>query len=140
MTNEAIANAIRSRFKAQVADLIPLPTQYDNQDLANPDNATWCRLTIKTAASRQVSIGNPSAQRYRTHGVMIAQLFAPLGSGVGELRGIADKVVLAFRGKTDGGVTYASQDKDCPSVEGGWQREDSWQINVVCPFYADDIG
>ena len=47
MTKTAIANAIRSRFKTQVADVLSLATQYDNHKLDNPDNAEWCRLTVK---------------------------------------------------------------------------------------------
>ena len=135
MTSEAIANAIRSRFKTQVADVVPLPTQYDNHDTPNPDNAKWCRLTIKTGETFQVSLGAPGSQRERTHGVVIAQLFGPLGDGDGDLRDIADAVRVAFRRVTDTGVTFRT-----PSIHEQGLLGDSWQINVVCPFYADDIG
>lgn len=135
MTSEAIANAIRSRFKTQVADVLSLPTQYDNHKLDNPDNAQWCRLNIKCGETFQVSIGAPGTQRDRTHGVVIAQLFGPVGAGDGALREIADAVRVAFRRVTDAGVTFAT-----PSVHEQGLFEDSWQINVVCPFYADDIG
>jgi len=135
MTSEAIANAIRSRFKSQVADVLELPTHYDNHKFDNPDNAKWCRLTIKTGETFQMSIGSPDGQRERTHGVMIAQLFGPIGEGDGELREIADAVRAAFRRVTDTGVTFRT-----PSAHEQGLFSDSWQINVVCPFYADDIG
>jgi len=135
MNNESIANAIRSRFKTQVADAIPLSTQYDNHDTDNPDETSWCRLTIKTGKAQQVSIGNPSAQRYRTPGVMIAQLFCPIGKGDSELKGLADSIIAAFRGVTDTGVTFRT-----PYMNEVGRKDADWQINVVCPFYADDIG
>lgn len=135
MTHEAIGNAIRSRFKSQVADVLSLLTQYDNQGFENPDNAAWCRLSVKTGETFQTSIGSPGSNRERTHGVVIAQLFGPVGDGDGELRKIADAVCTAFRRVSDDGVTFRT-----PSMHEQGLFGDSWQINVVCPFYADSIG
>jgi len=135
MNSEERANIIRTRFKTLVADVLNLQTQYDNQDFENPDNDNWCRLTLKTTETFQVSFGNPQGNRYRTHGVMIAQLFGPLGNGDGKLREIADVIMYAFRGVTDNGVTFRAPSHDEVGIFG-----DSWQINVVCPFYSDDIG
>jgi len=135
MDSETMANTIRSRFKTSVADPLSLVTQYDNQTLDNPDNANWCRLTIKSGETMQVSIGSPSSQRERTRGVMIAQLFGPVGQGDGALRGIADSIKSAFRRVTDSGVTFLT-----PSIEERGLFGDAWQVNVICPFYADNIG
>lgn len=135
MTKTAIANAIRSRFKTQVADVLSLVTQYDNQKFDNPDNAKWCRLTIKFGETIQKSVGSPTGNRDRTSGVMIAQLFCPVGAGDGELLTVADAVITAFRRVTDTGVTFST-----PSASGGNRNGNEWQINVNCPFYADDIG
>ncbi len=135
MTFEAMANAIRSRFKTQVADALSLDTQYDNQGRDNPDNVTWCRLTVKPGQTQQVSIGSPGANRDRTPGVAIAQLFCPIGFGDGNLLNVADSVRTAFRRVSQSGVVFRT-----PYIQTVGQRQDSWQINVVCPFYADDIG
>lgn len=135
MNSEAIANAIRSRFKTQIADVESLATQYDNQKFDNPDNTKWCRLTIKCGQTYQVSIGSPTGNRDRTPGVMIAQLFCPVGDGDGGLREVADAIREAFRRVTDTGVTFKT-----PSINEVGRNGAEWQINVNCPFYADDIG
>ena len=135
MTKTAIANAIRSRFKTQVADVLSLPTQYDNHKLDNPDNAKWCRLTVKFGETIQKSVGSPTGNRDRTPGVVIAQLFCPAGSGDGELLTVADAVIAAFKRVTGTGVTFRTPSADVRGRNGA-----EWQINVNCPFYADDIG
>jgi len=135
MSWPAIANTIRGRFKTQIADAESLTTQYDNQSLDNPDNEIWCRLTIKSGETTQESIGSPSANRDRTRGVMIAQLFAPVGNGDGELKELAETIRSAFKRVTQDGVTFKT-----PYIRELGMRNDSWQINVICPFYADDIG
>jgi len=135
MTKTEIANAIRSRFKAQVADVLSLATQYDNQKLDNPDNVQWCRLTISPGQTTQESIGNPAGQRFRTPGVMIAQIFCPVGAGDGGLWDLADSIESAFRCVTDSGVTFRT-----PYSYKVGRKGNEWQINVNCPFYADDIG
>lgn len=135
MSWSAIANTIRSRFKNQIADAESLTTQYDNQSLDNPDNEIWCRLTIKSGETTQESIGSPSSNRERTSGAMIAQLFAPTGKGDGDLKELAETIRAAFKRVTQSGVTFRT-----PSIKEQGKREGMWQVNVVCPFYADDIG
>ena len=135
MTKTEITNAIRSSFKTQVADVLSLTTQYDNQSLDNLDNVQWCRLTISLGETLQKSIGNPAGQRFRTSGVMTAQIFCPVGAGDGGLWDLADSIEAAFRCVTDTGVTSKTPSSYKAGRDGG-----EWQINVNCPFYADDIG
>jgi len=134
MTKKEIANAVRTRFKTQVADVLSLGTQYDNQKYDNPDNAKWCRLTVKFGETIQKSVGSPTGNRDRTSGVMIAQLFCPAG-GDGELLDVAGAVETAFKRVTYNGVTFRT-----PSTYPQGRVGAEWQINVNCPFYADDIG
>jgi len=135
MAWDALFNTIRSRFKTQVADALSLPTQYDNQEYENPDDGNWCRLTIMPGETMQASIGSPSGNRERTVGAMIAQLFAPLSHGDGDILEIAESIRAAFKRVTDGAVTFRT-----PYLVRRGRQIDSWQINVVCPFYSDDIG
>jgi hypothetical protein len=135
MTFEQLANTIRSRFKTQVADTQSLPTQYDNHSFDNPDNAQWCRLTINFGESFQASNGGTGANRFRTPGVMTAQLFTPTGKGDKDILALADVIKTAFRCVTDSGVVFKT-----PSIKRVGRVKKEWQINVNCPFYADDIG
>ena len=135
MTEVEIQNAIRTRFKTLVADVRNLPTQYDNHAFDNPDNKLWCRLTINFGDSSQKSFGNTGNRRFRNIGVVTAQLFGPLGVGDKTISETAVAIKAAFRGVSDSSVVYRT-----PSIKRIGRVGSKWQINVNCPFYADDIG
>lgn len=134
MSIQTIASTIRNRFKTQVATPRTLPTQYDNHALAKQADL-WCRLSVLFGQSEQASIGSPASNRYRTVGIMTAQLFLPVGKGEKNLYVMADYIVAAFRSVTDTGVTFRT-----PSITQVGRDESFWQVNVDCPFYADEIG
>jgi len=138
MTSEAVANAIRSAFKAGIADANSLPTLYDNQNedtFDKPDNAMWCRLSIKDGEARQIAAGGSGGNTYRRPGVMIAQLFSPVGVGDKAQRAMVEKIEAVFRCVTVTGVRFSTP---TPRIVG--RIGDEWQVNVVCPFYANDTG
>lgn len=135
MTHEQIANAIRKRFKDEVATPQSLPTFYDNEGTeAKPADGPWCRFSVRPGEDFQVSTGGDS-RRFRTPGVAVAQLFAPAGSGDKVLKELVDVVRVKFRALTADGVTYRTPHEEVMGRDSKW-----WQINVVCVWYADDIG
>ena len=110
-----------------------LPTQYDNDDsFTKPESAPWCRFTVLQGETAQVTAGG--FKRFRQPGVAIAQIFVPVGEGGARALQIADQVKLAFRSVTAAGVIYKS-----PSAENMGRRGGEWQVNVNCPFFADDL-
>ena len=135
MTFEAMANAARSRFKTQIADAYSLPVQYDNQDYDNPDNTLWCRLSIRFGETAVVEIGGSGGNKYRTQGIMYAQLFAPTGEGDKNILQMAGRINSAFKCVSQSGVNFKT-----PSIKQVGRLGSEWQVNVVCPFYADTIG
>lgn len=136
MSFETVGNTIRSRYKTEVADAHPVSTQYDNQKFTPPSDTIWSRLTINFGESDQESTGG-STKRFRTIGVMTAQLFAPLNKGDKVLLELVDLIVSKFRSVTSAPVTFRT-----PSVSEGRRTPDGnwWQISVVCPWYTDDLG
>jgi len=132
MTFDEIVNAVRSKFQQEIAEVESLFTLYDNQDSDDqPDNEIWCRWSVRLGQSFQAEIG--VSGRTRTPSVAIAQLFAPVGAGDGEQMELADKISDAFKHVTTEDVRYQT-----PSVATIGRRENWWQVNVTCPFYADD--
>jgi hypothetical protein len=110
-----------------------LPTQYDNDaSFDRPVGAPWCRFTVLQGDTRQVSCGG--AKRFRLPGVAVAQLFIPIGEGDKRGLELADDVNVAFRSLTASGVKFMS-----PSVQNMGRQEGEWQLNVSCPFFADDL-
>lgn len=131
MTFEAMANTIRSRFKTLVGDVEKIPVHYDNEQKDKPENKLWARLNILPGQSIQVEIGK--SERFRTPGVMIVQLFLPIGKGMRDLHKMADKIKTAFRAVTVTGVVFRTPSEENVGRTGSW-----WQMNVSIPFYADD--
>lgn len=135
MNHSAIANAIRSRFKTLVADTKSLPTQYDNQAFTPTSGTAWARVTVLFGESAQVSFGGPLGRRSRTVGVLMVQVFSPVDKGDGDLLTLAGEIATAFKGVTDTGVHFR-----IPSVRRAGRSDAEYQVNVECPFYADDLG
>lgn len=134
MTHIALFNAIRSRFETEITDSLSIATQFDNAAFPKPGVTTnWIRFTIKLAGSDQKSMG-ASTNRFRTIGVAIAQVFVPLYKGDDAALSIADSIRTAFQAVTDTGVKFETPSVDPVGSNGGY-----WQVNVRCPFYADDL-
>ena len=132
MSYTALHNAIRKRFKEQVAGPESLPVAWDNAaPPATAGIALWARFSIRTGDTDAAELGG--TPRYRTVGVAFAQLFAPTAKGDAGLLTLADTVVAAFRGVRADGVTYRS-----PSLTPVGRSDAWWQVNVELPFYYDD--
>ncbi|HZL99391.1 MAG TPA: phage tail terminator-like protein [Planctomycetota bacterium] len=132
---QAMADAVRSRFKTLVEDVVPIPTEYDNHAFTPPANAPWARWAIQPAVARQLEMGAASARTFRTDGRAVASIFVPEGLGDQAALVVADVVSLAFRAQTASGVTYRSPVVKVLGRSGKW-----WQVNVECPFYIEDLG
>ncbi|RKY09815.1 MAG: hypothetical protein DRP56_02115 [Planctomycetota bacterium] len=136
MISETVADTIRSRFKTQIADGQSLPTQYDNEGgFTKPNAAIWGRLSIVDGDTDQADIGSTSNRRYRTVGILYAQLFIPLSKGDKALRVMAGHIETAFRGLTAGNIHYGTPKGKPMGRDGNY-----WAYTVRCPFYFDEIG
>ena len=137
LSQEAMFNAIRSRFKTLVEDVADpaLPTEYDNAPFQQPENTQWCRWSIRPASRTQMDVGS-STKRKRTVGVAIAQIFLPLEQGDKAHLVVADAIEAVFKPGAAAGVTYRT-----PEIVVVGRANDNkwWQVNVTCPFYADDV-
>lgn len=134
MIIDAVSKASRSRFKTLIADVQSLPTHYDNQKFTVPENTRWCRLTVLPGDTEQADMGTP-AKRWRTSGVVVAQLFSPLEQGDENILQLADLIAETFRGKTVAPAIFRS-----PSIVRVGRAGPWWQVNVSCPWFADEIG
>lgn len=125
-------NAIRKRFQDEIQDGIPIVVLYDNDPTEKPENAEWIRLTILPGESLQVSIGDN--KRFRHPGVAMAQVFTLIEKGDQRALELADLIQVAFRSRTEDGVTYRTPSVIVVGRSGGWH-----QVNVNIPFFQDDF-
>lgn len=134
MSGSAVNNAVKLRWAGLWSHT---PTAYDNEAYTPLPGTPWARLSIRDGAARQISLGRPSLDRMA--GIVFIQIFAPLNAGDSKARWLADKACGVFRklhvdtttGYMTFGVPYA-----VPAETPG----DNWfQINVLCPFTADEL-
>ena len=132
MTYEAICNAIRTRFEAQITVLENVTTFWDNAPATPPDTAPWIRLAIRPGDAERTEL---SIKAYRIPGVAFANIFTPIQLGDKSALEFADAIVAKFRSLSADGVTYRT-----PSVsvvgatQGKW-----WQVNVQIPFEVRSV-
>lgn len=130
-----MSQVFNERMRRRYIELgLNVPTQFDNQaQFQKPDNSEWVRFSIRPAVSTQVDItsNNP---RTRTTGVILIQIFSPLGKGDKAAMQLADAIKAQFRMVTAEGVTYQE-----PTITTVGEREGWWQVNVTCPFQYDEI-
>lgn len=129
-----VTTAIRTKVRDEIA-VGGFTVQYDNEkDFAQPEGAAWARLSILFGEAAKVDTGSPSANRHRHVGTVILQVFHPLMTGMGEGWERVDLIKNAFLNATVGGAVFRTPRPSNVGRDGKWH-----QINVVCPFYVDDI-
>lgn len=135
-----VSSALSSRFNTEVATPEDLPTQYDNVfkklNTTTGEDDLWCRFAIEFTGNTQTSIGVPSSHRYRRFGSAVAQLFMKLNKGDKDILQLADIIEGKFKTLSIGGLTIQTPNTLIIGDEGNGY----YQINVVCPFYANQIG
>ena len=137
MSYTVLHNACRSRWDTEVGTPNSLATLYDNAPEPSggqPTNARWARFIVRPGERFQSQIGGASND-YRTPGVCLVQLFAPLEEGDGFLIELVDLIDTAFRAITVGGITFRAP---YTAFRGRMPDSDWWQINVNLPFFYDE--
>lgn len=133
MSLESIHDAIRSRFNSQVATPQSLTVVYDNGPDGHPDDTLWARWTIHGGDNAQREVGG-STNTYRRIGVAIAELYAPPNDGDEGVLQLADVIEAAFRSVTASPVRFQT-----PRTRIVGQQDNWFRVNVVCPWYADEL-
>lgn len=140
------ANAIRNRFSTEFhAAESDVPIAFDNVEglctstgqivqesvdgSGNPK--PWVQLNVRPGNAQMVSFG---PRTYRQPGVVMTQVFIPVGKGDDRANEIAEAVAGALRGETVSGVRFrATSAPQFVGPDGNW-----WQTNVTTPFEYDE--
>jgi len=124
MTPLQIDNAARTKVKA-TGYLV----HYDN--LHETPTGLYIVASVIHGDARQVSIGQRA--RYRTDGVISLTIVGKVNIGDAETMEVASAIAMIFRGVSEGGLSYR-----VPRITKLGRVSGRWQINVTCPWYADD--
>lgn len=130
-TGGEIEAAIRSRFATLIEAVTPVLVQYDNDPHEPPASGTmWVRWSILRGETVSVESG---LGRFRTPGLGIAMIFSPVERGDAQSHALSRSIMTAFRAVSSQGISYGIPYATVVGRSDWW-----WQINVSCPFYADE--
>lgn len=127
---EAITNLITTKVD-NVMDANSYVARYDNDPQDTPTVDYWCYVSLAYGSSDQVELGIPL---YRHPGILTMIVKGPIGVGIGECLKKADVLAEAFKSLTLGGYIKFRT----PRIENVGRIGDNWNVNVICPFYADE--
>lgn len=131
MSWETMAATISDRFDSVIAVPESVTTLYDNDPTDKPQHTMWVHFTLQEGETFVRTLG--TVKTYRTPGIATAQIFIPVGQGDKDALALADKIKTAFRAIRVSGVVFKT-----PSVRRVGRTDSWWQLNVSCPFYADE--
>ena len=129
MTLTEIRHAVISRMAAQTA-IASDAVDYPNGPVFDPSSRSiWARLTNISGQAGAIEIGaGPVVHRT---GVLIIQLFVPVGSGTLLITQTADKLTELFEFQDDGRLSYFAVSTVPAGETDGW-----YQLNLQIPYRA----
>lgn len=129
MTLTEVRNAVISRMAAQTA-IASDAVDYPNGPVFDPSGRSiWARLTNISGQAGATEIGaGPVVHRT---GVLIIQLFVPVGSGTLLTTQTADKLTELFEFQDDGRLSYFAVSAVPAGETDGWS-----QLNLQIPYRA----
>ncbi|MCW9581274.1 phage tail terminator-like protein [Raoultella ornithinolytica] len=129
MTLTEIRNAVISRIAAQTA-IASDAVDYPNGPVFDPTGRNiWARFTNISGQAGATEIGaGPVVQRT---GVLIIQLFVPVGAGTLLISQAADKLTELFEFQDDGRLSYFAVSAVPAGETDGWS-----QLNLQIPYRA----
>lgn len=119
------SSVLRQRI---VAKFPSLQIQRDNMLFTPPSGTLWARWHILFGESKRAASGT-----VRHIGLVKCSLFDLLEIGDDNILSMADDIAEMFRTLTDTGVVLRT-----PSVRTLGRSDKWWQVNVTCPFFADE--
>jgi len=137
-SHQTLHDVVRKRFSDEFSK--DYSVAYDNAPFDQPDNEMWIRWSVLTGNSFRTDLGG-STNRQRHSGIGMAQIFSLLGKGTRDALILADRIVARFNSVSDTtSVSGNSVIFRTPSISHVGRADSQWwQINVSCPFYADEI-
>lgn len=110
------------------------PLLYEDISGDKPTSGKWAKIAIHHAAGMQAALGTT---RFRRHGMVIIEMFAPSGQGhySSGMDDMIDVAMGAFEGKsTTGGVWFRDVTPREIGPEGPW-----FQTNIELEFIYDQV-
>ena len=129
---------LRSYTDAQMGktiDRTDVRVVWGNRTTNPPDNDLWVRVNVRHSGAEPASVGDSSAAMHRHDGMIVVEVFAPIGEGEDTIEGYCDDVAAIFRDYRDQqGLRFRSPYTVNVGEVGAWYKRD-----VLIPFVRDTV-
>ena len=135
MTTQLAHQALRDRFDSMVRDVLGIVAIHDNDGTTEPSSGLRARVKVVDSESAQSQVG----PEFRTTGAMQAEFKDDVRTGMAALDAAGQLTKVSFRADE---VTFAGGKIVflAPSIENIGVVSGSFQVNVFCPYWYEEVG
>lgn len=107
---------------------------FDNEDFAEPSTGDWVRLTVRSTARIQDTLGRTGNRRFRARASVFVQVYTVANTGVKQSDTLTKETADIFEGVSFSGLDFQSAVVRETGPDGRW-----YQSVVEVQFDYDEI-
>lgn len=138
MPPEETRSSIHTKIRGHIENLFAIPegrtVVYNNEEYKPEPMSIWLRVTIKDSEHEPATLGKEPNRIMRNSGLIMIQIFSPVGVGAFVPDSIFDSINALFSNKTMDSIRYGS----CRVTDR--VDADFYQVNINIPFSIDYKG
>lgn len=105
-TYNDIRAIIEGKVTEEMCNPAPYPVAFQNVPFVPPNNSPWVECLITFGDNAYATLLSPSTGMNRHNGVLILNIFAPIGIGAGESYAIGERLKDVFDRQTFSGIIF----------------------------------
>ena len=126
--------AIYLRFVDNFTGVIIGRIVFDNEDFKEPSTSDWVRLTVRSTARTQDTLGKTGNRRFRSRASVFVQVYTEANTGVKQSDTLAKEAADIFEGVSFSGLDFQSAVVRETGPDGKW-----YQSVVEIQFDYDEV-
>ena len=105
-TYNDIRAAIEGRIATELAATPAYPVSYQNVPFTPPNNTPWLQVFLRLGDNTYATLREPTPGFNRQNGLVLVNVFTPIGNGVAANLTIAERVKDLFDRQTVSGIIF----------------------------------
>jgi len=109
-TYNDIRQVVEARIATEMALAPAYPVSYENVPFTPPNNSTWIKTQIRFGANSYATLLGPTTGSNRQSGILVIDVFSPIGVGTGENLTISERLKNLFDRKVISQIIFDAAD------------------------------
>lgn len=105
-TYNDIRAIIEGRVKTEMQKPAPYPVAFQNVPFEPPNNSPWLECFVTFGDNAYATLAAPATGFNRHNGILLINIFSPIGVGAGKNYEIAERLKNVFDRKTFDGIIF----------------------------------